>query len=200
MDYKNGRIYIIRNHVNEKVYVGATTQGLSKRFSRHKKTMRQKASSPLHKAMTEIGEDKFYIELIESYPCDNKEALNAREGYWIRYYDSYKNGYNGKIEGRNQQQYRQDNAEEIRQYRQKYKEDHAEEIKQCNQKYREDNAEKIKQCKQKYRQDHAEEIKQYNQQYNRKRVRCELCAVEVLQKCLSRHNKSIKHNSMSSEG
>ena len=36
MDYRNGKIYIIRNHCNDLVYVGSTTQSLSRRFSKHK--------------------------------------------------------------------------------------------------------------------------------------------------------------------
>ena len=32
----------------------------------------------------QIGIDKFFIELIENFPCNNKEELNAREGFWIR--------------------------------------------------------------------------------------------------------------------
>ena len=30
------------------------------------------------------GFDNFYIELIENYPCECKEEMAAREGYWIR--------------------------------------------------------------------------------------------------------------------
>lgn len=116
MDYNNGRIYIIRNTVNDKVYIGSTTQSLTKRFYIHKssKMVKRNLIRPFYKAMREIGEEHFYIELIENYPCKSKEELNAREGYWIRQYNSFTNGYNGKIEGRSKKQWEQDNAEEIR--------------------------------------------------------------------------------------
>ena len=34
--------------------------------------------------MNEIGVQHFQIELIETYPCNNKEELLAKEGYYIR--------------------------------------------------------------------------------------------------------------------
>jgi predicted GIY-YIG superfamily endonuclease len=36
MDYKNGKIYAIRSHQTDEIYIGSTTQSLSKRFSNHK--------------------------------------------------------------------------------------------------------------------------------------------------------------------
>jgi hypothetical protein len=34
--------------------------------------------------MRDTGVEHFYIELIEEYPCDNKDQLQAREGLRIR--------------------------------------------------------------------------------------------------------------------
>jgi len=36
--------------------------------------------------MRDIGVEKFYIELIELFPCNSKEELVAREQYYIRLY------------------------------------------------------------------------------------------------------------------
>jgi predicted GIY-YIG superfamily endonuclease len=36
MDYKNGKIYCIRSHKSNDVYIGSTTQPLHKRFYHHK--------------------------------------------------------------------------------------------------------------------------------------------------------------------
>ena len=46
--------------------------------------------------MRKHGRDKFYIETIEKVE-DNK--LSERETYWIKYYDSYNNGYNMTLGG-----------------------------------------------------------------------------------------------------
>ena len=35
-DYKNGKIYCIRNNINDDIYVGSTTQPLSKRMAQHR--------------------------------------------------------------------------------------------------------------------------------------------------------------------
>lgn len=42
--------------------------------------------------MRKLGLENFYIEILEECP---KEKMNEREKYWISYYNSYKNGYNG---------------------------------------------------------------------------------------------------------
>ena len=87
MDYKNGKIYQILNNVNDDMYVGSTTQPLCKRSYKHKKDCKSR-DCRIHKVMREIGEDNFYIELIESLSCNSKEELNAREGHYIRERDN----------------------------------------------------------------------------------------------------------------
>lgn len=59
MDYKNGRIYVIRNTENDLCYIGSTTQSLSKRLSKHKHD-RNTRDNKWCKALREIGVDKFY--------------------------------------------------------------------------------------------------------------------------------------------
>lgn len=85
-----GYIYIIKNTVNDKVYIGQTVHNIEARFKKH--IIAAKTSdTKLYKNMREIGIEKFYIETIEE--CDNFE-LDNREKYWIKYYDSLNNGYN----------------------------------------------------------------------------------------------------------
>ena len=72
MDYNNGKIYQILSNVHDDVYVGSTTQHLCKRLYKHKADTKVRDCN-IHKLIREIGEDKFYIELIESYPCNSKE-------------------------------------------------------------------------------------------------------------------------------
>ena len=36
MDYKSGKIYCIRNDINDEIYVGSTTQSLSQRMAKHR--------------------------------------------------------------------------------------------------------------------------------------------------------------------
>lgn len=89
-----GRIYIIKNTINIKVYIGFTTMQIKERFKNHLKpsTIKKRGSYKIYNAIQKYDKKNFYIELIEdNIPVDK---LNEREIYWIAYYDSYKNGYN----------------------------------------------------------------------------------------------------------
>ena len=88
-----GFIYKITNKVNGKSYIGQTIQNVKERFYQHCATKCSKAilNMVIHKAITKYGKSNFTIEVIEEVESAN---LNDRERYWIRYYDSYNNGYN----------------------------------------------------------------------------------------------------------
>ena len=85
-NYKNGKIYCIRNNINDYIYVGSTIQPLSKRMSVHRAhaVRAEKQHRPLYTQMNDLGFDAFYIKLIEECPCDNLEQLLRTEGTYIR--------------------------------------------------------------------------------------------------------------------
>ena len=90
-------IYKISNRLNSKVYIGQTIKTIEERFQEHiYKSHSEKSHPPLHQAFIDLGENNFFIELVEE--CDN-EILNEREKFWIDYYDSYNSGYNATIGG-----------------------------------------------------------------------------------------------------
>lgn len=158
MDYKNGKVYVIRNVVNDKVYVGSTTQILSKRFHKHKHQIncQRHKNYPLYVAMREIGVENFYIELIENFPCNSKEELHAREGHYIREFNSYKEGYNALVSGRDKQQYYQEEKEYVNQHNKENYEKNKEERLKKNKEYYEKNKETIL----KQQKEHYEENKE----------------------------------------
>ncbi len=80
---KFGRIYIIRNKVNTKVYVGQTTVSIKLRFQNHLSAARHDKDYVIGKAIRKYGEQNFYIELLEE--CLSSE-LNEREMYWISFF------------------------------------------------------------------------------------------------------------------
>lgn len=90
---KLGKIYLISNDINNKVYVGQTIQTLNKRFNGHCCYSKSDRSVNMYikRAIHKYGKDKFHITLIEECPIN---LLNDREKYWIAFYDSYNNGYN----------------------------------------------------------------------------------------------------------
>ena len=88
-----GKIYIITNDLNDKVYVGQTVKTLRERFNSHccySKTDRSE-NMYIKRAIHKYGRSHFKINLVEEVPED---LLNEREIYWIAFYDSYNNGYN----------------------------------------------------------------------------------------------------------
>ena len=95
---KYGRIYIIRNTVNDKVYVGQTHVSIKLRFQNHLSAARRDLDYVIGKAIRKYGEDKFYVELLEECLI---EELNEREQYWISFFKATDNkfGYNMSIGG-----------------------------------------------------------------------------------------------------
>ena len=111
--YANGKIYKVLNTIDDEIYVGSTTQPLSKRMYEHrgvnKSSMRK---SKVYTHMTKLGVDNFYIELIEQCPCKTIEELNAKEGEWIRKIATL----NVAIAGRNKKEYNNEHKHEAREW------------------------------------------------------------------------------------
>ena len=130
MDYKNGKIYAIRSHQTEDIYIGSTTTKLSKRFYLHKQHFKywKEGKYRYTSSYDIIKYGDAYIQLLELCPCDSKMELERREGQLIRSMDCM----NKRIEGRTDKEYRADNKEKISEYRQSYKKENKDKI---NQKY-----------------------------------------------------------------
>lgn len=98
-DMEVGRIYIIRNTENDKVYIGQTIHELGLRLAQHKRraaTIDNKYRK-LYNAMNKYGVDKFYIDLVEDgIPIDE---LNDKEMHYILVYNSFECGYNSTAGG-----------------------------------------------------------------------------------------------------
>lgn len=97
-----GYVYKITNKINNKVYIGITTNSIEHRWKQHIQTAHQENSkdynSVFKKAIRKYGESNFLIEKIEEW--ENLDKLKEREQYWISYYKSYYElenswGYNG---------------------------------------------------------------------------------------------------------
>lgn len=90
---KTGIIYIIKNNINDKVYIGQTTTDIKTRFNQHCKNSTLKSRHyKIYNAIKKYGKENFYIEVLESDIGINK--LDEREIYYIEEYNSFKKGYN----------------------------------------------------------------------------------------------------------
>ena len=89
-------IYIIRNLVNDKVYIGQAIDAKDRWMKHCSDARRNKEKMVIHKAMRKYGIDKFYMEIIEH----QVENYDEREQYWINEYNSLvPNGYNTSVGG-----------------------------------------------------------------------------------------------------
>lgn len=91
-------IYKITNKVNQKSYIGQTSFTIEKRWLEHinNSTKENVKHRPLYAAMRKYGKNNFFIEMIEE--CSIKE-VDEREKYWIKYYNTYYDGYNATLGG-----------------------------------------------------------------------------------------------------
>lgn len=94
-------IYKITNQINNKIYIGQSIN-IESRWQKHKYRYNNQNYTGydyyIYRAMRKYGIDNFNFEVIEE--CKISE-LDERERFWIKHYDSYKNGYNETEGGNN---------------------------------------------------------------------------------------------------
>ena len=179
--FQNGKIYQILNSINDEVYIGSTCQPLSKRMVKHRWGMNNQKMR-LYDMMKELGADKFYIELVEEYPCDNIEQLRQREGHYIRQLGTL----NSRVDGRTITEWRQDNAERLATVENK------EHIAANKKAYRERHLEEIKVKEREYEQLHKGERYEKAKAWKSAKVEC-ACGGCYRNSGKSTHLRSQKH-------
>ena len=171
--YENGKVYRMYNTINEKFYIGSTTEtNLNKR--KGKFLGKQKESSKLGCEIKEIGwkdndgNDIWIIEEIECYPCKSKEELVEREGVWQRKFfeESPELILNQRQEGDTKFVVQQRASK-------KYRKQHKEQIKIIQEEYRKDNKDILNAKK-------------------REKIICAICGDEISRNSMNDHVKSNK--------
>ena len=165
-NYQNGKIYCIRNSITPDIYIGSTTQPLSKRMETHRsKCKKYEGGCVLFKQMRELGLDNFYIELLEEFPCDNVEQLRKREGELTR---EHKPKLNTRIECRTNQEYYIDTRDVRLQYNKEYYDKNKDKLIDNVKQYYKDNKEHKQEYIKQYREKNIDKIKAYEQdRYNK---------------------------------
>ena len=86
-------IYKITNIQNNKVYIGQTIRPVEQRFQRHMTdAMHNILDTHFARAIRQYGPTNFSYLIIDT--AQTQEELNQKEQYWIKYYNSVKEGYN----------------------------------------------------------------------------------------------------------
>jgi FtsZ-interacting cell division protein YlmF len=212
--YQRGKIYTVRCYDDDLlIYVGSTIDKLSARMAKHRCA---KNCSLSQYVIENFNGDwkKWYIELYEEYPCNNKELLEKREGEITRLIGSL----NQNIAGRTKKEYYEDNKEKLLEQKKQYRNDNKEKIKKKHKKYYENNKEHKAEYDKKYRNDNKEKILEKRKQYRndnkqitaernkkyreankqiiaekaKEKVICDHCGCEVNKSSLNKHKKTNK--------
>ena len=180
VNYGNGKIYRIISNETEIIYIGSTTQPLTKRMAHHKTLMKCSSAEILQYPDADII-------LIENYSCNSKEELKSREQYHI---DDYRaNGFNvinknraigldrDRLKNR-QKEYREKNKEIIKEQMKEYYHGNKGQFHKRSKEWKEKNKEKIKEYYKDYHQKNRQERIEYAREVrfmnNKKRVN-EVC-------------------------
>ena len=84
--YLEGKIYAIRSLSTSLQYIGSTCHTLNHRLKKHlsaKKYFLRHENSPKTTSFALLDYKDHYIELLELFPCNSKQELLKREGYYI---------------------------------------------------------------------------------------------------------------------
>ena len=184
-DFSKGKIYKITNDYNDDVYVGSTCNTLVRRFIAHKDDYKRDKNKhrPLYKLMNEIGFDRFRIELLEDYPCDDKYQLRQREGYYIRLIGTY----NSSIAGRHFKEWEEENKEKRAQQNKEKYEKNKVNILNRRKEFRENNKQHVSEQAKKYFELHKEKYCE--------NITCS-CGCVIQKREQARHSKSKKHQDL----
>lgn len=87
-------IYKITCKINNKIYIGQTTETLEQRFSRHIGYQKNEHDTKFYRAIRKYGIDNFYIEELDI--AKNQSELDDKELFWINKLDAVNKGYNSK--------------------------------------------------------------------------------------------------------
>lgn len=120
-NYQDGKVYRLVSAQTPMVYIGSTTLSLTARLAEHRRINRfweRKGQKHGSRSAEILLYPDAKIELLELYPCESGADLRRREGLWIRRFPD--TAVNRSIAGRTMEEWRQDNADHIKQYTKAY--------------------------------------------------------------------------------
>lgn len=170
-NYQDGKIYKITSDLTDQVYVGSTTNKLSRRMTNHR-TNSGTGTSKLYTLMRELGAKNFKILLVSKFPCTSKEELNAEEERVRLETKDETELLNMKrcfmTEADTKEMHRQyylNNAEKSAERCKKYYQNNQEKVAENAKKYYQNNPEKFAGYAKKYQVNNPEKIAEYSRKY-----------------------------------
>lgn len=88
-------IYKATNIITKKCYIGQTIKSLNQRMSEHKhRVYKENTNTKFYNSIRKYGWNNFTWEILEESSKWTQEELDAKEKYYIKFYNSIQNGYN----------------------------------------------------------------------------------------------------------
>ena len=173
--YASGKIYKVVDNAYTMCYYGSTIQLLSRRMVHHR--MHYKLfGEGRHDRISVFdifdahGIDNCKIELVEECPCESKEQLHKREGFYIQHNECV----NKRIPGRTLSEWLEDTREQRIEW---------------SRNWRAANPEKVKVMDTRYRDNHKQQIKDKDSA----KFNCDVCGGVYTRAHCARHKLSKKH-------
>jgi hypothetical protein len=165
--YSIGRVYAIKTHNSDDIYIGSTTKTLKGRFLQH---VSNYSSCLLGRysfttSFNIIKQGMVYIELLEEFEDVTREELLKHEGKYIRKMQCVNRCVAGRTKAEHNKQYQMENKDKIAERKKLYGKENKEKISERNKQYQMENKEKIAEQRKKFRQNHKEELKDKAKEY-----------------------------------
>lgn len=141
-DYQKAKIYKLWSPSKNLVYYGSTCETLPQRLAKHKyahKVYNEQNKGHNCGSFVIFDCEDYKMELLEEYPCNNKQQLLKKEAEYIKSNECV----NPQIPARTQKEYYQDNKDTKIAKNTEYAKNNPEVNKQATKKYYENNKEKI---------------------------------------------------------
>ena len=173
--YAHGKIYKVVDNAYALCYYGSTVEVLSRRMAGHRMHYKLFGEGKRNRiSVFDIfdahGVDQCKIELVEEFPCESKEQLHKREGFYIQNNECV----NKHVAGRSVAEWYADTRE------QRYQ------VAEC---WRSANEEKVKKMNKNYRNKHQEQIKEKRSV----KCLCSVCGSEHTHHMTAQHRRTKKH-------
>lgn len=91
---KEYKVYSITNNINNKKYIGLTSQEINERI---KKGKGYKPMTKIYKSIQKYGWNNFEVNIL--FTTKSKEDAEEKEKYFIKKFDTIENGYNKQSGG-----------------------------------------------------------------------------------------------------
>jgi len=187
-DFSKAKIYKLKSLKGDEIYIGSTCGELNTRLWHHnhssnkKYTQKQCASKVLYEKYDDIK-----IELIENWPCENKDELNKRERYHI---ENTPNCINKNLPGQTWQERWEKNKEHNIIKHKEWLENNKNKIKE----YLEETKEHRKETAKIYYDNNKDIINAKSNALKKVKVNCPDCNKEMNKNSLLEHRRKIHKN------